>query len=87
VKEISVELEEESAISEINILPDGRICIFGASQQVLEVLDAIPLDDPALRRRVEALRTTQARPAPSSSEALSARNDMTRKESSTTVTP
>ena len=48
--------EVESAISEINILPDGRVCVFGALQGVLEILDAIPLDDSALQRRIECLR-------------------------------
>lgn len=48
-------LEDNSSISEINILPDGRVCLFGASQQVLEVLDAIPLGDPTLRDRIDCL--------------------------------
>ena len=48
-------VNDESSISEINILPDGRVCVFGASQQVLEVLDAIPLDDAALQDRIECL--------------------------------
>ncbi len=82
-----MEWEDESAISEINILADGRICIFGASQQVLEALDAIDLGDPALRRRVEALHAAQAPRAPGSGEAVSARHDKTREESSTAVTP
>ena len=51
--------EDESAISEINILPDGRVCVFGASRQVLEILDAIPLGDAALRDRIECLRATE----------------------------
>ena len=55
MKEISVSLEDDSSISEINILPDGRVCLFGASQQVLEILDAIPLGDPALKSRIESL--------------------------------
>jgi hypothetical protein len=48
--------EDEAAISEINILPDGRVCVFGASQQVLELLDAIPLDDAGLQDRIGCLR-------------------------------
>ncbi len=79
--------EDESSISEINILPDGRICIFGTSLQVLEMLDAIPLGDPALRRRVEAVCMVKARPGPESKEALSAENDKNMEESSRTVTP
>jgi hypothetical protein len=52
--------EDDSSISEINILPDGRVCLFGASRQVLEMLDAIPLGDPALRNRIERLRTEES---------------------------
>jgi hypothetical protein len=51
--------EDEPTISEINILPDGRVCLFGASQQVLEVLDAIPLGDLALKGRIERLHAIQ----------------------------
>jgi hypothetical protein len=54
-----VSLEEDSTISEINILPDGRVCVFGASRQVLELLDAIPLGDPALESRIESLRAAE----------------------------
>jgi hypothetical protein len=50
-------LEDEAAISEINILPDGRVCVFGASQQVLELLDAIPLGDASLQNRIECLHS------------------------------
>jgi hypothetical protein len=60
VKEIDVSLKDDSSISEINILPDGRVCVFGASQQVLEILDAIPLADPILQSRIECLRRANA---------------------------
>lgn len=49
-------LEEETSVSEINILPDGRICLFGASQQVLEILDSIVVGDRALTQRLDCLR-------------------------------
>jgi len=74
MKEINVGLEDESAISEINILADGRICIFGASLPILEMLAAVQLGDEALRRRIEAIRTAQARLAPQSIKACSAQN-------------
>jgi hypothetical protein len=51
--------EDDDATSEINILPDGRVCIFGASREVLEVLDAIPLGDPGLKGRIECLRRAE----------------------------
>lgn len=50
---------DESSISEINILPDGRVCLFGASQQVLELLDSILVGDQALKHRIKCLRTAE----------------------------
>lgn len=47
---------EETAVTEVRIGPDGRIFVFGASQRVLEVLDAADLGDDGLRRRLAALR-------------------------------
>lgn len=44
---------EESAISEITILPDGRVFILGASRQVLETLAALNPRDANLNRRLE----------------------------------
>ncbi len=58
--EKSVTLEDDSTISEISILPDGRVCIFGASEQVLEILDAIPLGDPSMRSRIDCLRSVRS---------------------------
>jgi hypothetical protein len=58
MKDINVALEEDDSLCEINILPDGRVCLFGASKKVLEALDAVPLGDPALTSRIERLRTT-----------------------------
>jgi hypothetical protein len=37
---------------------DGRVALFGASRQVLEMLDAVPWDDPTLRSRIEGLTRT-----------------------------
>lgn len=70
-------LEDDSSISEINILPDGRVCLFGASQQVLEMLDAIPLGDPALRNRIDCLRTGDMRQAVERNVVCSDRSDGT----------
>ena len=77
MKEISVSLEDDSSISEINILPDGRVCLFGASQQVLEVLDAIPLGDPALRNRIDGLCTSDVQQAVTLNGVCSGQNDAT----------
>ena len=53
MKEMRMTVEDDSSVSEITILPDGRVCLFGASQQVLETLEAIPWGDPALKSRIE----------------------------------
>ena len=68
-------LEDESKVSEINILPDGRVCLFGASRQILEIMDTIVLGDPELKERIERLRTTDVRHAEEPNEACSARNN------------
>lgn len=51
--------EDETAISEISILPDGRVCVFGASRQVIEALAVLDPDDLALRRRIERLEALE----------------------------
>jgi hypothetical protein len=56
--------EDESSITDITILPDGRIYLFGASAAVLEMLCDIPLHDPALRRRMDHLGGAEAGPCP-----------------------
>jgi hypothetical protein len=70
-------LEDESSISEINILPDGRVCLFGASQQVLEILGSIPLGDPSLKSRIERLYTTDVQQSVEPNEVSSAKVDRT----------
>jgi hypothetical protein len=76
---MSVTPEDDSAISEISILPDGRVCLFGASQQVLEMLYAIPLGDPALESRLDRLGAPGVRPAVQPNEACSTQSDDTGK--------
>ena len=48
--------DEETAITELTFLPDGRICLFGASREVLEVLGSLNLGDASLDSRLAALR-------------------------------
>jgi hypothetical protein len=44
---------DETNLTEIEILPDGRILLFGASREVLEVLDAVQSGrDPAVQSRL-----------------------------------
>jgi hypothetical protein len=49
--------EDESAISEISIAADGRMYVFGASPQILEIMAILNERDAALRQRVEFLQT------------------------------
>lgn len=48
---------DETNITDIELLPDGRICVFGTSLEVLDLLDELQggLDE-SIRRRVEASR-------------------------------
>lgn len=41
-------LEDETAITEITIQPDGRVYVFGTSRQVLEVLENLHPNDARL---------------------------------------
>lgn len=47
--------DEETAITEISFLPDGRICLFGASREVLELLGSLDLGDERLNSRLACL--------------------------------
>ena len=50
--------DSESAISEMTFLPDGRICLFGASRELLELLGSLNLGDASLDIRLAAVRRT-----------------------------
>ena len=50
--------DEETAITEMTFLPDGRICLFGASREVLDLLGMLQLGDTSLDARLAALRTS-----------------------------
>jgi hypothetical protein len=42
--------EDETLVSEITIADDGRVFVFGASRQLLEILDALQPNDPRVQR-------------------------------------
>ncbi len=47
--------DDETNITDIELLPDGRICVFGTSLEVLEVLDELQGGrDSAVRRRLQS---------------------------------
>jgi hypothetical protein len=43
---------DESHITEIELLPDGRLCLFGATTEILRFLEELGLGDPGLRQRL-----------------------------------
>jgi hypothetical protein len=51
--------EDERDICEISILPDGRVCVFGASREVIEALAVLNPDDLPLRERIERFRAPE----------------------------
>lgn len=48
----SVHLSDETAVTDIEFTPDGRIYIFGASPQFLTLLRECGLDDPLTSSRI-----------------------------------
>ncbi|NLE38210.1 MAG: hypothetical protein GX621_09325 [Pirellulaceae bacterium] len=52
-------MEDERAISEITIAPDGRIFVFGMSKELLEVLETLSSDDDGMKQRVDLMRRIQ----------------------------
>jgi hypothetical protein len=48
---------DETNITDIDLLPDGRICVFGTSIEVLEVLDDLQCGaDELISARLDSLR-------------------------------
>lgn len=54
-----MEPHDQTALSEITILPDGRVFVLGASRQVLEILEVLSPEDAALKHRLS--RTGEVR--------------------------
>jgi hypothetical protein len=53
--------DDETNITDIDLLPDGRICVFGTSIEVLEVLDQLQCGaDSTVSGRLGALRQIDA---------------------------
>lgn len=61
-------LDEETAITEITFLPDGRICLFGASHQILELLGELNLGDTPLNARLASVHAST--PVPTQAETV-----------------
>ncbi len=70
-----MESDDETTLSEIMILPDGRIYVFGMSEKLLEVMQAFQADEPRIkgllnraRARLKESPTLNQLPSTSSSE-------------------
>lgn len=55
-----MEPDHQTAVSEITILPDGRVFVLGASRELLEVLAVLNPEDAGLRQRLEYADITGA---------------------------
>jgi hypothetical protein len=53
--------EDLSPLSEITILPDGRVYVFGATRPVLEVLETLTSQDERVQRLMQILRAQDSR--------------------------
>jgi hypothetical protein len=60
-------LEEECRTSEITVLPDGRVYVFGMSEQLLAVFDHLRLGGEPLQHRLAQRQV--AEPGPCQAEA------------------
>ena len=58
-----MQADEETSVTDIEIGADGRIYIFGASREVLELIRDLGFDDEHLRGRIEAMGRTEDTPA------------------------
>jgi hypothetical protein len=59
-----VTADDETDLSEITILPDGRVYVFGMSRQVLELLENLRAGEPRIRALLEQARAAETRAAP-----------------------
>lgn len=51
-----MDADDEANITEIEILPDGRICVFGTSAAVIDVVNSLAVLDQRWHERLLAIR-------------------------------
>lgn len=56
-----MDADAEANLTEIEILPDGRICVFGTSVQVIDVVNSLAVLDDRLHERLLTIRQHQMR--------------------------
>lgn len=54
-------LDEEKAMTELTIAPDGRVFAFGTSRPILEVLAALQPADKRVKRLLEQARRLESK--------------------------
>ncbi|MEQ9379780.1 MAG: hypothetical protein RJP95_02875 [Pirellulales bacterium] len=60
-----MDAKDECNITEIEVLPDGRVCVFGTSAEVLAVLQGLdPDENSPLARRLRIQMEHKSLPAP-----------------------
>lgn len=52
-----MQIPDETSITELTILPDGRIFVFGLSRQILHMLKDLDFSSPDLQRRLEQVQS------------------------------
>jgi hypothetical protein len=52
-------VEEESLLTELTIMPDGRVYVFGASRRMLDVLESLQPDDSRIATLLAHVRETE----------------------------
>ena len=53
-KRTLISADDEAAVTDIRIAPDGRVFVFGTSRPVLEMLSELGWGDAALAARIQA---------------------------------
>jgi hypothetical protein len=53
-------LSDESNLTELEIGPDGRVYVFGASSEILELLDKVRFGDNGLGDRLRQIKLAQS---------------------------
>ena len=55
-----ISADDEAAVTDIRIAPDGRVFVFGTSWPVLEMLNDLGWGDTAITARIQALQQIAA---------------------------
>lgn len=66
-KRTLISADDEAAMTDIRIAPDGRVFVFGTSRPVLEMLSELGWGDAAVAARIQALQQTTAEIKPQES--------------------